>query len=168
MLIAVLLAQLIVTSRLSFSNVCSPLLGSMYEWRSNNSSPRIAVAEYIPVSEWMMEKEGSKRVEIAGINDKRQITAVFARSLTADFLPVQLVYKGTTTKCLSSISFPPKWHITATHNHWCNEDTMVEYISKIIFPYLQEKKATLKLPPTLHWLSSMNSVVKLPIGCCHY
>ena len=104
--------------------------------------------KYIPVSEWTMEKEGSKRVEIAGINDKRQITAVFAGSLTGDFLPVQLVYKGTTTKCLPSVSFPPKWHITATHNHWCNEDTMVEYISKIIFPYLQEKKTTLKLPPT--------------------
>ena len=95
-----------------------------------------------------MEKERSKRVEIAGINDKRQITAVFAWSLIGDFLPVQLVYKGTTTKCLPSVSFPPKWHITATHNHWCNKDTMVEYISKIIFPYLQEKKVTLKLPPT--------------------
>ena len=61
--------------------------------------------KYIPVSEWMMEKEGSKKVEIAGINDKRQITAVFAGSLTGDFLPVQLVYKGTTTKCLPSVSF---------------------------------------------------------------
>ena len=99
--------------------------------------------KYIPVSEWTMEKEGSKGVEIAGINDKRQITAVFAARLTGDFLPVQLVYKGTTTKCLPSVLFPPKWHITATHNHQCNEDTMVEYVSKIIFPYLQEKKRQL-------------------------
>jgi len=65
-----------------------------------------------------------------------------------DFLPVQLVYKGTTTKFLPSFSFPPKWHFTSTHNHWCNEDTVVDYISKIIFTYLQEKKAVLKLPAT--------------------
>jgi hypothetical protein len=31
---------------------------------------------YVPVSSWTMAKEGSKRVEIVGIDDKRQITAV--------------------------------------------------------------------------------------------
>ena len=48
---------------------------------------------YIPVSSWTMEKEGSKRVEIAGIDDKRQITAVFPGKLVGDFLPSQLIYK---------------------------------------------------------------------------
>ena len=38
--------------------------------------------KYIPVSEWTMEKEGSRRVEIAGLTDKRQITVAFAGSLT--------------------------------------------------------------------------------------
>ena len=33
-----------------------------------------------------MEKEGSKTVEIVGVDDKRQITAVFAGSLAGDFL----------------------------------------------------------------------------------
>ena len=33
---------------------------------------------YVPVSSWTMEKEGSKWVEIAGLDDKRQLTAVFA------------------------------------------------------------------------------------------
>ena len=36
---------------------------------------------------------GSKRVEIAGLQDKRQITAVFAGSLIGNFLPIQLVYQ---------------------------------------------------------------------------
>ena len=61
---------------------------------------------YVPVSSWTMEKEGSKRVEIIAIDDKRQITAVFAGSLTCDFLPPQLVYKGKTPKYLPSITFP--------------------------------------------------------------
>ena len=49
--------------------------------------------KYIPVSEWTMAQEESKLVEISGIEDKRQITAVFAVSLSGDFLPIQLVYK---------------------------------------------------------------------------
>lgn len=36
----------------------------------------------VPVSNWTMASEGSKRVEIAGLGDKRQITAVFAGTLS--------------------------------------------------------------------------------------
>ena len=61
---------------------------------------------YVPVSSWTMEKEGSKRVEIAGIEDKRQITAVFGCTITGDFLPIQIIYKGKTKKCLQSFAFP--------------------------------------------------------------
>jgi len=44
---------------------------------------------YVPMS---IEKEGSKRVEPAGKDDKLQITAVLAGTMNGDFLPVQLVY----------------------------------------------------------------------------
>ena len=57
---------------------------------------------YVPVDNWTMAKEGSKRVEIIGKNDKRQITAVLEGTMSGDFLPVQLVYKGTTNRCLPS------------------------------------------------------------------
>ena len=36
---------------------------------------------YVPVVSWTMKKEWSKRVEIAAVDDKHQITAVFAASL---------------------------------------------------------------------------------------
>ena len=58
-----------------------------------------------------MAKEGSKRVEIIGKDDKRQITAVLRGTMSGDFLPVQLVYKGTTTHCLPSFKFPDDWDI---------------------------------------------------------
>ena len=45
---------------------------------------------YVPVSFWTMAKEGSKRVEICAIDDKRQLTAVFGCSMIGDFLSVQL------------------------------------------------------------------------------
>jgi len=31
---------------------------------------------YVPKANWMMEKGGAKRLEIKGLDDKRQITAV--------------------------------------------------------------------------------------------
>lgn len=36
---------------------------------------------YVPVSSWTMEKEGSKRIELVGIDDKRQLIAVGTFSL---------------------------------------------------------------------------------------
>ena len=41
----------------------------------------------VPVSSLTMEKKGSKRVEIAGVDNKRQITAVFAATPVGEFLP---------------------------------------------------------------------------------
>ena len=56
---------------------------------------------YVPVSQWTMDKKGSKRVEVVGIDDKRQITAVFAGNLSCDFLPIQLVYQNVFPKLIS-------------------------------------------------------------------
>ena len=36
---------------------------------------------YVPTSNWTMVEEGSNRVEIVGLGDKRQITIVLSRSL---------------------------------------------------------------------------------------
>ena len=101
---------------------------------------------YVPVSQWTMEEEGAKRVEIDGKDNKRQITAVFGCSLTGDFLPLQLIYQGKTTKCLPQVQFPLDWSIVYTVNHWSNEETMEVYITKVIMPYLSETKRKLKIP----------------------
>ena len=75
-----------------------------------------------------------------GIDDKRQLTADFVGSLAADFLPPQLVYKGKSPHCLPTTEFPPDWNITFSANHWSNEDTMRDYVLKIIFPYIVKKE----------------------------
>ena len=41
--------------------------------------------KYVPVSCWTLEKKGSNRVEIAGVDDKRQITALLAGALSGHF-----------------------------------------------------------------------------------
>ena len=100
----------------------------------------------VPATSWTMEKRGTKRVEIVGIDDKRQITAVFGCTLAGDFLPVQLIYTGKTKKSLPKFNFPSSWHITCTQNHWANEQTMEEYLNHIIIPYIQDKRKEHKLP----------------------
>ena len=100
---------------------------------------------YVPTSSWSMEREGAKRVEIIGKEDKRQITAVFAGTYTGDFLPIQLVYQGKTPRCLPSFQFPSDWHATYSANHWSNEETMTDYFNKIILPYITDKRNQLNL-----------------------
>ena len=101
---------------------------------------------YVPISSWTMEKEGAKRIEMVAKDDKRQITAVFAGSLSGDFLPPQLIYEGKTTRCLPCFQFPPTWNVTYTANHWSNEGTVKEHIERVILPYISKKKKELKLP----------------------
>ena len=55
----------------------------------------------VPSSSWMMEKRGTNCVEIAAIDDKQQITALFTCTAAGSFFPIQLVYIGTTKR-----SFP--------------------------------------------------------------
>ena len=67
---------------------------------------------YVPISSWTMEQEGVKRVEVTGKDDKRQLTALFACSMSGDFLLIQLVYQG---KCLPKFQFPDGWDIIHTY-----------------------------------------------------
>ena len=94
----------------------------------------------VPASSWTMEKVGSKRVEITGVNDKKQITAVFCGSLSGDFLPIQLIYQGKTARCHPNFSFPSDWNITHSPKHWSTEETMVQYIENIIVPYVERTR----------------------------
>ena len=101
--------------------------------------------KYIPVASWTMEREGSQKVEIVAKDDKRQITAVLAGSLKGDFLPLQIIYEGKTSRCLPAVKFPPDWHGTFSENHWSNEETMRDYLVKVLIPYIQEKRKNLQL-----------------------
>ena len=90
----------------------------------------------VPSNNWTMNQQGVKRVEIGGAGDKRLITAVFCGSLVGDFLPVQVIYQGKTAWCHPRFEFPPEWDITHSPKHWSNETTMIQYIEKIIVPYI--------------------------------
>ena len=84
-----------------------------------------------------MDRERVHCIEMVGAKDKCQITAVFCCTLQGDFLPVQLIYQGKTSRCHPKFQFPPGWHITHVPKHWSTEQTMVQYIHNIILPYVK-------------------------------
>ena len=97
----------------------------------------------VPTLDWTMEAEGSKRVEVTGKDDKRQLTAVLVGTLDGDFLPSQIIYQGTSPRCLPKHEFSKKWHITYSANHWSNEETTTEYLDNVLIPYIAEKRESL-------------------------
>ena len=100
---------------------------------------------YVPVSNWTMDEEGSKRVEIVGVNDKRQITAVLCVTKSGHYLPPQIIYAGKTARSLPKPKFPKEWHVTFTENHWSNQVTTLQYVHNILLPYVTQKRAELGL-----------------------
>ena len=74
------------------------------------------------------------------VDDKRQITATFAVSLTGKFLPIQLTYKEKTKRSLSKFKFPSTFSLSYTENHWLKTENLMEFFEQIIFPYLKMVK----------------------------
>ena len=99
----------------------------------------------VPASHWTLEQKGARRAELIGVNDKRQITAVFCGSLSGDFLPLQVIYQGKTPRCHPRYQFPLDWDVSHTPTHWSNEETMKEYLYQILFPYVDRVREDLEL-----------------------
>ena len=99
-----------------------------------------------PSINWSMAEEGSQRVGVAALNDKRQVTSTLAVFLDGQFLPFQVLYQGQTDRCHPSYTFPDDFDIFHTHNHWANGETVTRYIKNIILPYVQKIRSKLSSP----------------------
>ena len=87
-----------------------------------------------------------KMYQSKGVDDKSQITATFAVSLTGKFLPVQLIYKGKTKHSLPKFKFPSTISLSYTENHWLNTEKSIEVLEQIIFPYFKMVKRIKWIP----------------------
>ena len=93
--------------------------------------------QLVPSGNWTLEEQGTKRVEIAGINDKTMITATFTNTLTGHFLPMHVLYTGKTSRCYPRFSeFPPGFDIWHSPNNWANTETSVRFENNVIIPYV--------------------------------
>ena len=104
-------------------------------------------AKFVPTSEWTMAEEGSRQVEIFGLEDKREMTVLLTCTLSGTLLPPQLIYGGKTPQCHAKVEFPQGWDVWHAPNHWSTEDTMLRYVDTVLLPYIQATRSNLSLPP---------------------
>ncbi len=100
----------------------------------------------VPVSEWTLNEAGAKQVDIGALDDKRAITALLGVNAEAELIPPQLIYQGTSTRCHPQYNFPKDWNITHSSSHWSTDDTMEEYVDKVLVPYFDNVREELDLP----------------------
>ena len=81
-----------------------------------------------------MEKKGARRVEIAGVDDKCQVTAAFTATPKGEFLP----FHGRAPACLPAFFFlvTGVWYTLLTTGRMDND----VYIEQVIVPHMKEKK----------------------------
>ncbi|VDI04793.1 Hypothetical predicted protein [Mytilus galloprovincialis] len=137
----------------NFDELRVQFLASVSKIISENNIPEELVMNFdqtnisiIPCGNWTMEEEGSKQVEITGLEDKHQITALLTCTMAGNLLPPQLLYQGKTDQCHPPVKFPKGWDIHHSENHWSNEQTMLRFIDTILLPYIHEQRDRLNLP----------------------
>ena len=139
--------------------------------------------KYVPVSNWTFADKGSKQVEIAGLDDKRQLTVLLSCTMKGKLLPTQVIFAGKTPACLPKVDYANDWSLIYTENHWSNEQTMMGYLHNILIPYVNATCLDLKLskshsclvifdtfkgqttPNFLQILEDNISVVEVPPNC---
>ena len=99
--------------------------------------------EVIPCGNWTMNHRGDNQVEIRGVDDKRQYTALLACTMSGEMLPPQIIYQGTTERCHPNTNFPRDWDVWHSASHWSTSATMVRYIERIIVPYVRRTQERL-------------------------
>ena len=84
---------------------------------------------------WTMHDQGTRRVEIIGLSDKRQITAVFCGNLLGKFLLTSAMQSelcaSLTEPCIEGAII---WFSLIDNLHRSTEDAMVEYV---ILPFVE-------------------------------
>ena len=81
----------------------------------------------------------------------------FVGSATGSSLPIQLIYRGKSKKCLSKFTFFSNFYVTFTPNHWSNLEKCEGLFKVITFPYFSTKKKDLGCPEDQHSLIIMDT-----------
>lgn len=121
-------------------------------------------ANLVPAASWTYERVGSAAVATVGAEDKRQITACLASSLHGDLLPLQLIFQGKTERCLPTATASSKAarvHITCSPNHWSSQQTMQQWITEVLLPYVERCISTHRLR------SDANVILVLDVWAVH-
>ena len=100
--------------------------------------------KYVRVGNETLAPRGETSVTIEGSVDKHSITGTFAISLHGEFLPMQLIYGGKTSRSLPRFDFPSGFLLSANPKHFSNTDESLKCLKEIIKPYVKKQRELLK------------------------
>ncbi|KZV80767.1 hypothetical protein EXIGLDRAFT_578050, partial [Exidia glandulosa HHB12029] len=98
---------------------------------------------------------GDKQVSVHGIDEKRAFTILASVSASGKLLPFQAIYKGYTKASLPTTK-APRWDEAIElgfdfafggHTYWSTQQSMCDYVTKILVPYLERAKEEENLDP---------------------
>ena len=109
----------------------------------------------IPNTNYTYAFKGAKDVAVPGLEDKRQITMVVGSAWSGDLLPLQFIFAGKKESNVQKLYKTPdgnlreQWgiHVTCTENHWSNLETTKQYVSEILFPFIQSQIKEFDIKP---------------------
>ena len=102
-------------------------------------------SKYAPGCNIRLAPKVVKNVSIAGSTDKRTITATFSITMDGQFLPMQIIYGGKTSKSIPRVSFPVGFLDSVNPKYYSNEEESLKMMEHIVIPYVQKQSNTLKL-----------------------
>ena len=107
---------------------------SWYSWIINCQLDQTPLS-YVSPGKYTFVVKGVKTLK--GIDDKRQITARFAASMSGESLPIQVIYEGKTRRCLPKYAFPENFDTTFSGNRWSNTEKAISFLKKVVFPHFK-------------------------------
>ena len=122
-----------------------------------------------------VDKKGKKSIIVRTTkSEKRHITAVLSCTATGDMLPPMIIFKGTTTRSIASVSDKNGAIIAYQEKGWMNEEIMKQWITTVWMQYTQRKPSLLVLDSfSAHVTDEIKSmfarcnttVIVIPGGC---
>ena len=93
----------------------------------------------VTASEWTIEIQGTKQIDVVGLDDKQEVTTLLAISLSGNLLPPQVIYARKTERCHPNVNVPTGWNVTPSETHWSTKYTMLEYNDMVLAPYMTQQ-----------------------------
>jgi hypothetical protein len=115
-------------------------------------------------------EKGLKQVAIVGMEEKRAFTVMVTITSDGNFLPIQAIYSGKTSRSCPSPNSPHHKDLidagcliqeSGTKTYWSNLRTMKDFVNKILAPYFDRQKIIFNLP------SSQKSLWTIDVWSVH-
>ena len=137
------------TSKVEISDSAKKEAGLQYHYRITSIVEKHKIPEslvinsdqipskYVQVGRFTLASKGAKKVDVAGIADKRNMALTVTVTRNGKALPFQAIYKGKTKQSLSKVTFPAGFSLSADMKHHSNTQKVLKYLKEIVIPYVE-------------------------------